>query len=355
VQRRLLLFVTDLEIGGTPTVVRELARRLRDPGRVHIEVACLGRFGPVASMLRDEGFHVTAFSARGAWDVRVVHRLNHLLRSRLCDTCLSFLVHANAIAAVSWLFLHDIRYIQSIQTTQPWPRWHWKVQRFAHRAAESIVVPSPSVAQAAQSWSAIPPSKIMVIPNAIDAHDFAGVARDFANVRPFPIGFLGRLDPIKCIPDLLVAVQRLNGLVHLHIYGQGVERHRIEGLIDALGIGQWVTMHGVIDRPQEALKQVGMVVLPSAAEGFGLVLIEAMAAGIPVVATEVAGIRDVVQDEKTGLLVPAGDSRELAEQIARLVSDADLRSQLTSAAKEDVLRRFTWDSVLPQYRQLLRL
>src|SRR5205823_11932547 len=115
----------------------------------------IGRFGPVAAMLRDEGFHVTAMNARGVWDARVVHKLNHLIRSRLCDTCFSFLVHANAVAAASSLFLRDVRYLQSIQTTQPNPRWHWRVQQIAHRAADSIVVPSPSVAHAAETWSGI--------------------------------------------------------------------------------------------------------------------------------------------------------------------------------------------------------
>src|SRR5947209_8016752 len=82
-----------------------------------------------------------------------------------------------------------------------------------------------------------------------------------------------------------------------------------------------LTLHGSVQRPQDALSKVRLLILPSAAEGFGLVLIEAMAAGIPVVATDVAGIRDVVKNEVTGLLVPPAQPRRLADAINRLLDD----------------------------------
>ena len=98
--RRILLLITDLEIGGTPTVVRELAIRLRRPGNVQIEVACLSTWGPVADQLRHAGVHVTALDARGSRDLlSTVRRLAQLVRERGYDTVFSFLVHANAIAA----------------------------------------------------------------------------------------------------------------------------------------------------------------------------------------------------------------------------------------------------------------
>ena len=84
-----------------------------------------------------------------------------------------------------------------------------------------------------------------------------------------------------------------------------------------------------------------------------MVLIEAMAAGVPVVATDVAGIRDVVKDEVTGLLVPSGQPQRLADAINRLIADPLLRNRLIEAGLADVRERFTWDMVLPRYRELL--
>ena len=374
--RRILLLITDLEIGGTPTVVRELATRLNAPPGVLVEVACLKGWGPVADQLRERGVRVHALCASRTLDMpRVTWLLWRLVRRgptvpmhrqagptlpyeapRLpFDTVFSFLVHANAAAALVAPLCRGTRFIQSIQTTQPKPAEHWRVQFVAKFAAERIVVPSPSVARVARQWSAVASAKLAVIPNAIDPLAFAASHAPRDAPRPFPIGFVGRLDPIKRIPDLLRSVAMLDGLVELHVFGTGSERGRIEAEVARLNIADRVWLHGAVARPQDAMDRIGTLVLPSSAEGFGLVLIEAMAAGVPVVATDVDGIRDVVRDRETGLLVPPAQPEALAAAIRRLVSDVALRERLVAAAHADVRARFTWDVVLPQYRRLLGL
>jgi glycosyltransferase involved in cell wall biosynthesis len=367
VGRRILLLVTDLEIGGTPTVVRELAVRLNDLPSVVVEVACLADRGPVAGQLESAHIPTTALAARGAPDLSAIGRLVRLIRDRGFDAVFSFLIHANAAAAAAKPFCPGVRFFQSIQSTQPYPRWHWKLQSIVHHAAERIVVPSASVAEAAEHWADIPRRKIAIVPNAIDPQAFSrgtgyqpvfsadedhGLAAR-ATGEAIPIGFIGRLDPIKRIPDLLHAVRMLHGKVHLHIFGTGSERPKIESLVRELNLSAAVTIHGAIARPQEALQQISLLVLPSAAEGFGLVLIEAMAAGVPVVATDVAGIRDVVRNEETGLLVPAGSPPDLARAIDRLLHDGELRDRLVTEGHKEVARHFAWEVVLPRYRQLL--
>jgi len=353
---RILLLVTDLNIGGTPTVVRELAIRLAPFAKASggdIQVASLASRGPVSDQIAAAGVSVSAFDAKGPRDARVVARLHKLIAREHIDTVFSFLIHANGAAAAVSLFARNVRFLQSIQTTQPDPKWHWKVQKLAQRAAEKIVVPSPSVAQIARECCNVPEKKIIVIPNAIDLDDFrkSGVSPPSPE---FPIGFLGRLDPIKRVPDLVKAMRNVpHG--HLHIFGDGPERGEIAKTADQPGLKDRVTLHGAVQRPQDALARIQLLVLPSAAEGFGLVLIEAMAAGIPVVATNVAGIRDVVKDGETGLLVPPGDPQQLAQAINRLIGDAMLRNRLIESAQADVRERFVWDVVLPQYRDLLRI
>ena len=355
VPRKILLLITDLEIGGTPTVVRELATRLNDPaGGVEVEVACLARWGPVADLLRDAGVTVTAFGARGPVHfIRATRQLVRLCRDRRFDTVFSFLIHANAIAAAASRSLPGVRFVQSIQTTQPNPRWHWWLQSLIDGRAERVVVPSPSAARVARDWSGVPAEKLRVIPNAVDLAQFEGLAPP-VDAAPLPVGFIGRLDPIKRIPDLVRAAGLLRGRVRLHVFGDGSERPDLERLVAHLQLGEVVTLHGAVPRPQDALRRIGLLVLPSKAEGFGLVLIEAMAAGVPVLATNVAGIRDVVKHGETGLLVPC-DAGALAAALERLVEDPALRAKLAAAGRADVARRFTWAAVLPQYRELLGL
>ncbi|MGE5611857.1 MAG: glycosyltransferase family 4 protein [Bacillota bacterium] len=353
--RRILLLITDLEIGGTPTVVRELAIRLHRQEGVEVQVACLARWGLVAEQIRAAGVEVTALGACGITDLRIVVGLARLIRQHCFDTVFSFLIHANAVAAAVSLFAREVRYIQSIQTTQPRPRWHWWLQGVVQAAADVVVVPSPSVARVAEQRSGISAKKIVVIPNAVEVGEYGRGCVSRQGDGPIPIGFIGRLDPVKRLPDLLEAVKRLNGRVHLHVFGEGRERGRVESCIRELGIASWVTLHGAVPRPQEALAQIELLVLPSEAEGFGLVLIEAMAAGIPVVGTDVDGIRDVVKDGETGVLVPVAQPHALAGAIERVVGDEGLRRRVVEGAIGEVRSRFTWDAVFPRYIQLLGL
>lgn len=347
---KVLFLVTDLEIGGTPRVVRDLAIRLRSP-EISTTVACLAPWGPVAGELLAEGVRVIELGATSSLQLpRVVRDL--VRHGKSFDVIFSFLMHANVVASIAARWLGGVRFIQSIQTTQPDPRWHWLLQGFAERAADRIVVPSVSVANVAQRWSRIAPYRIDVIPNAIDVERFVAL-----DLKPFTapttrVGFIGRLDPVKRVPDLVHAIAKTSN-AELHVFGDGDERPHIEQTISSLGLESRVTLHGVIPSASEALRRIDVLVLPSDAEGFGLVLIEAMAAGIPVIATDVAGIRDVVQHERTGLLVRARSPDAIAGAIERVRSDPALRASLITQARDHVRQRYTWDSVLAQYRTLL--
>jgi glycosyltransferase involved in cell wall biosynthesis len=348
------LLITDLEIGGTPTVVRELTSRLHEPGKVEIQVACLKPRGPLADQIEAAGVRVIAFDARSSMQLpSTVRRLRDLVTQGSIDTVVSFLVHSNAVAALAARKLPGVRFFQSIQTTQPHPRWHWVVQKWAQSAAEKIVVPSPSAARVAGDWADIPTERIVVIPNAVEVPESTAPLRwDGKTVR---VGFLGRLDPVKRIPDLIGAISLLDARFVLDIYGEGAERSAIEKVVRNARLSDRVRLHGVSAQPQAAIAGMHVLVLPSQAEGFGLVLIEAMAQGVPVVATDVDGIRDVVTNGLNGLLVPVASPDALAGAIRKVEDDADLRDRLIRSGLETVRKRFSWPSVIQQYRELLRL
>ena len=361
--RRVLLLITDLELGGTPIVVRELATRLRS-AELEMEVACLRPMGIVGEQLRSAGVRVTSFEARSVFDLRRTTRsLANLVNDRQIDTVLSFLIHANFVASRAMRSWHNVRALQSIQTTQPRPRWHWWLQRRIQSDAELIVVPSESIAKRAMEWSGIPLERLVVIPNAIDVAHFRGTAvpaveadhgRD-ARATRIRVGFVGRLDPVKRVVDLVDALRHLpEGDYDLHIYGEGAMKPAIEAAIASSSkLAGRVTLHGAVVDVRRAYSAIDLLVLPSDAEGFGLVLIEAMAAGVPVIGTNVDGIREVIRDGETGLLVPPRDPAALSVAIQRLAFDAALRERLTQAALLDVQRRFAWPGVLDQYRALL--
>lgn len=354
---RILLFVTDLEIGGTPTVVRELAFRLR--GHASVTVGCLKPAGPVADELRGGGIPVFDLDARTPLALpAVVGRFAAKVKADRFDTVLSFLVHANAVAAAARGFCRGVTFIQSIQTTQPKPKWHWRVQSVAQRAADRVVVPSRSAGEVAGQWARVPREKIVVIPNAVDSSTIVSPPEGRSTGGSFRLGFVGRLDPVKRVPVLVGQVARLRSwgiAATLDIFGDGPERSAVEREIARQNLAGQVRLHGVIPRADAAWPQMDCLVLPSLAEGFGLVLIEAMAAGVPVVATDVPGIGDVVRHGYNGLLVELNALDGIALAVRRLVDEPQLRSELIANGQRHVREHFTWDVVLPQYLKLLNL
>lgn len=344
---RVRFVITDLKIGGTPRVVKALAIRLRPLG-FNTAVVCLAPWGPVADELTAAGVPVTAIgvtrSAQLPAAVRAVRRA-----TADADVVFSFLVHANVIAALAGIGRRT-PLLQSIQTTQPYPAWHWWAQGLAGARAARLIVPSASVADVAAAWSGLPRERIDVIPNAVE---MPVLTRSDRIAGPWRVGFVGRLDPVKRVTDLVEAVARLPAVV-LHVYGDGPDRANVEAAVARLGLRDRVRLHGTVPSSADALATIDTLVLPSEAEGFGLVLVEAMAAGVPVVATDVAGIRDVVQDGMNGLLVPVRRPDFIAEAIGRVHEDSVMRKQLIAGGRTAVRTSYEWDAVLSQYVRVLK-
>src|SRR5439155_12157998 len=129
-------------------------------------------------------------------------------------------------------------------------------------------------------------------------------------------------------------------------------RSEIESEIARLGLENRVKLYGAVAKPQAAIERFDVLVLPSEAEGFGLVLIEAMAMDVPIVATDAPGIRGVLRNSETGLLVRVNSPSALASAIRLIADNAQLRSRLVANAHVDAKKRFTWDEVIPKYRAL---
>lgn len=166
--------------------------------------------------------------------------------------------------------------------------------------------------------------------------------------RPAVIG-LGRLSPEKGFDLLVRAFARLRTRFpqwQLYIFGEGPERPRLEALVSDLGLEGCVTLPGILAEPAAALSAGDLFVLSSHIEGFSLALCEAMACGLPAVATDCSsGPREVMRNGADGLLVPPGDDEALAAAMAQLMGDADLRAKFSALGRE-VVRRYSLDSVM---------
>ncbi|RWR29833.1 colanic acid biosynthesis glycosyltransferase WcaL [Sinirhodobacter populi] len=159
---------------------------------------------------------------------------------------------------------------------------------------------------------------------------------------PAPVvTFVGRLDAVKGTPLLIEAFARVAGAhpqARLSVIGDGPERAACTARVAELGIGDRVTFHGYrnSDEVADMLRQSDMLVLPSFAEGVPVVLMEAMASEIPVIASQVAGVGELVENGVSGFTIPAGDLDTLAARIDTLLSDPDLRARMGAAGRAKV-------------------
>jgi glycogen(starch) synthase len=217
------------------------------------------------------------------------------------------------------------------------------LERAALRRADAVVVLTERTAAALRT-AGVPAERVLVNPSGFDPALFAGPFGDAFPAVPRPrIGYVGRLAPQKR-PDLLVeAFGRMRTTASLVLVGDGPDRALVRRVVAASAGRDRITEVGFVDhtRVPAVLASLDVLALPSAYEEMGSVLTEAMASGLPVVASDVGGIPEVVRDGETGLLVPPGDVDALARALDRLVADPALRSRLAEGAR-DRSQAYSW-------------
>ncbi len=220
------------------------------------------------------------------------------------------------------------------------------------RRADAVIIPSETMARTFCEGLGFPAARIRVVPN--------GVALPETPIeRGSEVGTLSLLEPVKDVATFLAAAARLAVArpdLRFVVFGDGSERGALECRARELAIADRVAFPGYVER-REALKRLGILVLPSIVENAPLALLEAMAAGLPVVASRTGGIPEIT-GEDTALLVAPGDSEGFANAIERVLDDPASTASRVAAARAHVASRYTTaanvDATLRIYDQALR-
>ena len=234
-----------------------------------------------------------------------------------------------------------------------------ETERRLARRTDALVAVAPQVRDALLDLGIGRPEQFHLIPLGLDLEAFravsgpTGALRRHIGVPPGAplVGAAGRLVPIKDVATLLDAV-RLLPAVHLAVLGDGELRPALEERCRHLRISERVHFTGWWADMPAAMADLDVVALTSRNEGTPVSLIEALAAGRPVVATDVGGVRFVVRDGVTGCLAPAGDAVGIAGLLERLLADPLLRRRMGERGRRDVCRRFGKAGLLEGIRQL---
>lgn len=239
-----------------------------------------------------------------------------------------------------------------------WTPLHLWITRYALRHADHVTATGLRLADATLRYTPVE-KPVTVVPYGVDVTRFQPQARNGVRAAEVVIGAVARLSPEKGLDVLLRAAAQLieRGVaIRVVLAGDGPSRSQLERLATQLGIARHVDFRGEVahERVPSVLAELDVFVMPSRAEGFGVAALEAQATELPVVASNVHGIPDVVEHERTGLLVPPDDAAALAQAIERLAADADLRASMGRAGRAFVEERYRWEENCAQMERLYR-
>ena len=354
-------------IGGTELNAVRTVEAL-DLDRFQLSVVHLQADGPLRARYERLGLDMVHLPIPNLYSLQTViqgMRLARLLRSWKVDVMHTHDLYCN-IFAVPWARLFGkCAVIASRRWWYEAPRSELvTLNRWSYRLAHRVLANSLSVAELLAREEGVSPNKVVDIPNflAPSAFDVMDNSRRLAQRRAwglpdeaFAIGIVARLSPVKNHVLLFRATAQLDSRFHLIVIGDGPSRVELARIASQLGIDSRVHFVGEMISPHNLHQFFEISVLCSSSEGFPNSLIEAMAAGRPVIATPVGGMTDVVVDNVTGILVPVDDPAPLIRALRMLAADPRVRNRLGEAGREAVLMRFHQNMVIERLSALYEM
>ena len=360
---RVMHVTEDLGVGGLERVVATLCNTV-DPDRFESSVLCLRELGAFADDLRARGFPVHLLDQTpGRTNYLSFMKVARLLREQRVDVVHSHNTHAFIDGGLG-AALSGVKTIVHTDHARSFPdkRRYMIAEHVLSHLVYKIVGVSDHTSANLIRHERISPRKLTTIPNGIDGSqydgsvDVAAKRRDLGITRDGPVIGLGaRLMEQKGVEYLLRAMPLLIARfpdLTLVVAGEGPLEQPLKRLAAELGIEDHVRFAGVRLDLAELLHVFDLFVLPSIWEGLPMVLLEALAAGCPIVASDVGGIGTAIEDGVNGSLVPARDPGALAAAVAALLANPELRRRFSDAGKQVFRERFSAQAMARRYEAL---
>lgn len=355
----LLWLIDSLTLGGAEALAAEFARA-HDRARWRLTVGCLKSIdgNPFAAALAAAGVPLVELEARHLRDLGAFRRLRALLAERRVG-----LVHAHLAYASIWgTFAGGLAGVPAVATLHVLPGAERLASREGlrrrllvaalGRGARRVLAVSAAV-RAAWVAAGVPAERVEVVPNGVDVERFArprapGERERLRAALGWPpaatvVLTVGALRPEKGTADLLAAFAALAPgapALRLAVAGDGPERGALEAAARAAGVAERVSFLGLRRDVDDLLAAADVFALASRVEAYPTVLLEALAAGVPVVATATGGVPEIVI-EGTGLLAPAGAPAELAAALGRLAAEPELARALAARGRARARAEFS--------------
>jgi sugar transferase (PEP-CTERM/EpsH1 system associated) len=359
--------IYSLGTGGLENGLVNLINR-SPPGRYRHAIICLTTSGDFAARLTVPQVPIVSLHKRPGHDLAVYWRLWRSLR-RLRPN----IMHTRNLAALEMhlvgLLIPGLRHVhgehgRDIYDLDGSNQRYRRLRRWIAPLVDRFITVSRDLHEWLTGTVGIAASKVEQIYNGVDHALFSPRAGDRPELFPpgflqepaFVIGTVGRLAAVKDQATLLRAVQSMLrdrtewvASVRVLIVGDGPLRSELEQLARDLGVEQVIWFAGDRSDVPQLLRAMDLFVLPSLAEGISNTVLEAMASGLPVIATRTGGNPELVEEDVTGHLFPVGDQRALAEILTRMIDHPAAARTMGQAARRRTLERFDWQRTVDDY------
>lgn len=363
---RVLFLSTSMGMGGADKQLLSAAQEIRSRGH-EVLIVSLTPLGPMGLEARSIGIPTESLGMRrGFADPRGLVRLVRLVRAWRPDVLHSHMVHANIMARTLRPFVRVPAMVSTIHNIYEGGRLRMAAYRLTNRLVDQMTIVSQAAADRFVTEGIVPKELLRVIPNGVDTDRFRNVPasareswrRSLGVEQEFVWLAIGRFEIAKDYPNMLRGFVRVRerhlGAVLL-LVGQGSLQGETEALAQAPGLGGAVRFLGVRHDIPELMSAADGYVLSSAWEGMPMVLLEAAAAGLPIVATMVGGNHEVVSDGESGFLVPPRDHDALGSAMLRLMGlSAAQRRAMGEGGREHVRTRYGVGQVAERWESLYR-
>jgi glycosyltransferase involved in cell wall biosynthesis len=364
---KILLLSTSMGMGGADKQLLSAAQEMRTRGH-KILIVSLTALGPMGLEARALGLRTESLEmSRGVPDPRGMLRLVRLVREWRPDVVHSHMVHANLMARMLRIFAPVPVLVSTIHNIHEGGRLLMAGYRLTNHLADHMTIVSQAAADRFINDRIVPKRLLTVIPNGVEIERFQNVPsavreslrRSLGLTQHFVWLAVGRFEIAKDYPTMLhafAAVRQRHAEAVLLLVGGGSLQAETEAFAESLGLSGAVRFLGIRPDVPELMTAADAYVMSSAWEGMPIVLLEAAAAGLPVVATRVGGNHEVVGNEETGFLVPPRDAGALGDAMSRLMQSPETeRRAMGQRGREYVQRKYRLGRVVDRWEEVYRI
>lgn len=348
--------VFSLECGGAEKVAIGLSGKLNG-GVFNSCICCLDAFGELSDEARKKEIEVILVKRKPGKDITLPFRLARIIKEKRID-----LVHTHNMGPLFYGTLAAKLAGVPVVINTRHSREKKRKGSYVWNMNDAVITISEDAKKELLKWNRIDTKKTKVIHNGIDTNRYACLqdgseARSMLNINTstFVVGTVARLSPVKDQFTLIDAFSKVISETNdakLIFVGDGALREELISYTKKLGIYDKVMFLGFRDDVFNILPTFDVFVLSSLTEGISLTLLEAMAAGRPIVATNVGGNPEVIIDGVTGFLIPPKEPQNMSEAIAKILQNPELAKQMGEAGRRRVEEKFSLERMVKEYRDL---